>query len=39
MKKDDLEEIPMTYLLYVVLGIFLLVAGALVFIVRAFLSS
>ena len=34
--KEDLEDIPMAYLLYVVLGILLLVAGAVVFIVRMF---
>jgi len=34
--KDDLEDIPVTYLLYVVLGILLLVAGAVIFISRMF---
>jgi hypothetical protein len=33
--KDDLEDIPMAYLLYVVLGILLLVAGAVI-IIRMF---
>lgn len=35
-RKEDLEDIPIAYLLYVVLGILLLVAGAVVFIVRMF---
>jgi hypothetical protein len=34
--KDDLEDIPMMYLLYVVLGIFVLVAGAVFFTARMF---
>jgi hypothetical protein len=36
--RDDPEDIPMVYLLYVVLGIFLLVVGAAIFIVRMFLA-
>ena len=34
--KDDPEDIPVAYLLYVVLGILLVVAGAVIFIVRMF---
>jgi len=34
--KDDLEEIPMAYLLYVVGGILLVTAGAVIFIIRMF---
>jgi hypothetical protein len=34
--KGDPEDIPMAYLLYVVLGILLLAAGAVIFIVRMF---
>ena len=34
--KDDLEDIPMAYLLYVVFGILLLLAGGLIFIIRMF---
>ena len=34
--KDDLEDIPVAYLLYVGLGILMLVAGAVIFIVRMF---
>jgi hypothetical protein len=33
---DDTEDIPMAYLLYVVLGILLVVAGAVIFIIRMF---
>jgi hypothetical protein len=36
--KDDPDDIPMAYLLYVVLGILLLVAGAIIFIIRMFLA-
>jgi len=36
--KDDPEDIPVAYLLYVVLGILLLVAGAAIFIIRMFLT-
>ena len=36
--KDNPEDIPMAYLLYVVLGILLLVAGAVIFIIRMFLA-
>jgi hypothetical protein len=36
--KDDPEDIPMAYLLYVVLGLLLLVAGAAIFIIRMFLA-
>jgi hypothetical protein len=36
--KDNPEDIPIAYLLYVVLGILLLVAGAVIFIVRTFLA-
>jgi hypothetical protein len=34
--KDNPEDIPMAYLLYVVLGLLLLVAGAVIFIIRIF---
>jgi hypothetical protein len=34
--RDDPEDIPMAYLLYVVLGILLVVAGAAIFIIRSF---
>jgi hypothetical protein len=34
--KDNPEDIPMAYLLYVVLGLLLLVAGAAIVIVRMF---
>ena len=34
--RDDPEDIPMAYLLYVVLGILLVVAGAAIFIIRGF---
>ncbi len=34
--KDDPEDIPVVYLLYVVLGILVLLAGAIIFIVRMF---
>jgi hypothetical protein len=34
--RDDSEDIPMAYLLYVVLGILLVVAGAAIFIIRSF---
>jgi hypothetical protein len=34
--KGDPEDIPMAYLLYVALGILLLAAGAVIFIVRMF---
>lgn len=34
--KDDLEDIPMAYLLYVVLGLLLLAATAAIFIIRMF---
>jgi hypothetical protein len=34
--KDDLEDIPVVYLLRVVLGILVLVAGAVIFIIRMF---
>jgi hypothetical protein len=34
--KDDSEDIPMVYLLYVVLGILLVAAGTLLFIIRMF---
>jgi len=34
--KDDLEDIPMAFLLYVVFGILLLVAGGLIVIIRMF---
>jgi hypothetical protein len=34
--KDDPEDMPMVYLLYVVLGILLLAAGAVIYIVRMF---
>jgi hypothetical protein len=33
---DDSEDIPMAYLLFVVLGILLVAAGALIFIIRMF---
>jgi hypothetical protein len=33
---DDSEDIPMAYLLYVVLGILLVAAGTLLFIIRMF---
>jgi hypothetical protein len=36
--KDDPEDIPMAYLLYVVLGLILLVTGAIIFIIRMFLA-
>ena len=36
--KDDPEDIPMAYLLYVILGLMLLVAGAVIFIIRMFLA-
>jgi len=36
--KDDPEEVPLAYLLYVVLGILLLVAGAVICIVRMLLA-
>jgi hypothetical protein len=34
--KDNPEDIPIVYLLYVVLGILLLAAGAVIFVVRMF---
>jgi len=34
--RDDPEDIPVVYLLYVVLGILVLLAGAIIFIVRMF---
>jgi hypothetical protein len=34
--KDDIEEIPMAYLLYVLLGLLVLMAGGVIFIVRMF---
>jgi hypothetical protein len=34
--RDNPEDIPIVYLLYVVLGILLLAAGAVIFIVRMF---
>jgi hypothetical protein len=34
--RDDPEDIPMVYLLYVVLGIVMLTAGAVTFIIRTF---
>jgi hypothetical protein len=36
--KDDPNDIPMVYLLYVVLGILVLVAGSVIFIIRMFLA-
>jgi len=36
--KDNPEDIPMAYLLYVVLGLLLLVAGAAIFIIRMVLE-
>ena len=36
--KDNPEDIPMAYLLYVILGILLLVAGAVIFVTRLFLA-
>jgi hypothetical protein len=34
--RDDSEDIPMVYLVYVVLGILMLAAGAVTFIIRMF---
>jgi hypothetical protein len=34
--KNDTEDIPVAYLLYVVLGILLLAAGAAIFFIRMF---
>jgi hypothetical protein len=36
--KDKPEDIPIVYLLYLVLGILLLVAGAVIFIIRMLLA-
>jgi hypothetical protein len=36
--KDNPEDIPIIYLLYLVLGILLLVAGTAIFIIRMFLE-
>jgi hypothetical protein len=37
--KSDPEDIPMSYLLYVVLGLVLILAGAVAVIVRMFLHT
>ena len=34
--KDEIDDIPMVYLLYVVIGIFLMVAGVAAFVIRMF---
>ena len=34
--RDDPEDIPMVYLLYVILSIFVMVAGAAIFVIRMF---
>jgi hypothetical protein len=36
--KNDAEDIPIAYLLYVVLGIVLLMAAPLILVIRAFLA-
>ena len=34
--KNEIDDIPMVYLLYVVLGIFVMAAGAAAFVIRMF---
>jgi hypothetical protein len=34
--KDDLDDVPLAYLLYVVLGILLVAVGAVIVIIRMF---